>query len=146
VFSCFYFKNCLFGFLLFLVCFCFETGSDVAQASLKLTQVKITVTWSCLCLSAYIIGMYNQWQFMVLEMEAKASWILGKLQPLSPISYLFKNKVVAHTFCPSTWEAEAGESLEFEASLVYKVSSRTARATQSNPVVPKHYKAFYKVI
>jgi hypothetical protein len=34
--------------------------------------------------------------------------------------------VVAHTFDPSTWEAEA--------SLVYRVSSRTARATQRNPV------------
>jgi hypothetical protein len=31
----------------------------------------------------------------------------------------------------STWEAEAGGS-EFEASLVYKVHSRTARATQKN--------------
>jgi hypothetical protein len=34
---------------------------------------------------------------------------------------------VAHTFNPSTWEAEA--------SLVYKVSSRTARATQRSPVL-----------
>jgi hypothetical protein len=34
--------------------------------------------------------------------------------------------VVAHTFNPSTREAEA--------SLVYKVSSRTARAIQRNPV------------
>jgi hypothetical protein len=42
--------------------------------------------------------------------------------------------VVAHTFNPSTREAEAGGSLEFEASLVYKVSSRTARAIQRNPV------------
>jgi hypothetical protein len=32
--------------------------------------------------------------------------------------------MVAHPFNPSTWEAEAG--------LVYKVSSRTARATQRN--------------
>ena len=38
---------------------------------------------------------------------------------------------------PSTWEAETGKSLEFEASLVYKVSSRTARATQRNPVLKK---------
>jgi hypothetical protein len=38
--------------------------------------------------------------------------------------------VVAHAFNPSTWEAEAGESLEFEASLVYKVSSRTVRTMQ----------------
>jgi hypothetical protein len=45
--------------------------------------------------------------------------------------------VVAHTFNPSTWEAEAGGFLEFEASLVYKVSSRTARATQRNHVWKK---------
>jgi hypothetical protein len=32
--------------------------------------------------------------------------------------------VVVHSFNPSTWEA----------SLVYRVSSRTARATQRNPV------------
>jgi hypothetical protein len=42
--------------------------------------------------------------------------------------------VVAHTFNPSTWEAEAGGFLEFKASLVYRVSSRTARATRRNPV------------
>jgi hypothetical protein len=39
--------------------------------------------------------------------------------------------VVAHAFNPSTREAEAGE---FEATLVYRVSSRTARAIQRNPV------------
>jgi hypothetical protein len=48
-----------------------------------------------------------------------------------------KPGVVAHTFNPSTWEAEArGFREEFEASLVYKVSSRTARtarAIQRNP-------------
>lgn len=32
----------------------------------------------------------------------------------------------AHIFNSSTWEAKAGESLEFEASLVYILSSRTA--------------------
>jgi hypothetical protein len=37
-------------------------------------------------------------------------------------------------FNPSTGEAEAGRISEFEASLVYKVSSRTARAIQRNPV------------
>jgi hypothetical protein len=42
--------------------------------------------------------------------------------------------VVAHVFNPSTREAEAGRISEFEASLVYKVSSRTARAIQRNPV------------
>jgi hypothetical protein len=35
--------------------------------------------------------------------------------------------VVVHAFNPSTWEAEAGGISEFKASLVYKVSSRTAR-------------------
>jgi hypothetical protein len=42
--------------------------------------------------------------------------------------------LVAHAFNPSTWEAEAGGFLSFDASLVYKVSSRTARAIQRNPV------------
>ena len=43
--------------------------------------------------------------------------------------------MVAHAFNPSTWEAERGRRIsEFEASLVYKVSSRTARAIQRNPV------------
>jgi hypothetical protein len=36
---------------------------------------------------------------------------------------------VAHAFRPSTWE--------FEASLVYRVSSRTAKAPQRNPVSKK---------
>jgi hypothetical protein len=45
--------------------------------------------------------------------------------------------VVAHAFNPSTLEAEGrGRQIsEFEASLVYRVSSRTARATQRNPVL-----------
>jgi hypothetical protein len=43
--------------------------------------------------------------------------------------------MVAHAFNPSTREAEAGGFSEFEASLVYRVSSRTARATQRSPVL-----------
>jgi hypothetical protein len=44
--------------------------------------------------------------------------------------------VVVHAFNPSTLEAEAGGFLSSrpKASLVYKVSSRTARAIQRNPV------------
>lgn len=42
--------------------------------------------------------------------------------------------MVAHTLDPSTWEAETGGSLEFEASLLYSASFRTARAVQRNPV------------
>ena len=44
--------------------------------------------------------------------------------------------MVAHAFYPSnpsTWEAETGGFL----SLVYKVSSRTARTIQRNPVSEK---------
>ena len=49
--------------------------------------------------------------------------------------------MVVHTFNPSTWEAETGRFLsEFKASLVYKVSSRTARAIQRNPVLKKKKK------
>jgi hypothetical protein len=42
--------------------------------------------------------------------------------------------VVAHTFNPSTQEAEEANFSEFEATLVNRVSSRTAKATQRNPV------------
>jgi hypothetical protein len=45
--------------------------------------------------------------------------------------------VVAYTFNLSTWEAEVGRFLIFKASLVYRVSSRTARAIQRNPVSKK---------
>jgi hypothetical protein len=45
--------------------------------------------------------------------------------------------MVAHAFNPSTREAEAGEFLSLRPSLVYKVNSRTARATQRNPVSEK---------
>ena len=45
----------------------------------------------------------------------------------------FSQVIVVHTFNPSTWESEAGRYLEFEASVVYRVSFRAARATQRNP-------------
>ena len=35
--------------------------------------------------------------------------------------------MVTHPFNPSTWEVEAGGPFEFEASLVFRASSRTAR-------------------
>lgn len=40
--------------------------------------------------------------------------------------------MVAHTFNPSTQEAET-DFCEFGGSLVYRVSSRKVRATQRNP-------------
>jgi hypothetical protein len=42
--------------------------------------------------------------------------------------------VEALSFSLNTQEAEVGRSLDFEWNLVYRVSSRTARATQRNPV------------
>jgi hypothetical protein len=42
--------------------------------------------------------------------------------------------VVAHAFNPSNLGGRGRRISEFEASLVYKVSSRTARAIQRNPV------------
>jgi hypothetical protein len=55
-----------------------------------------------------------------------------------PLLLVLKKKkkepgMVGHAFNPSTREAEAG-GFEFEGSLVYRVSSRTATATQRNPV------------
>ena len=48
----------------------------------------------------------------------------------------FKNvELVIHAFSPSTWEAnKGGQMSEFKASLIYRESSRSARATQRNPV------------
>ena len=47
---------------------------------------------------------------------------------------LTESGVVALAFNPSTREAEAGRSLEFKVSLVYRVNSRIAKATQRNPI------------
>jgi hypothetical protein len=43
--------------------------------------------------------------------------------------------VVAHTFNPRQSGGRGRWISEFEASLFYRVSSRTARATQRNPVL-----------
>ena len=45
--------------------------------------------------------------------------------------------VVAHALNPSTWGGRGRWISEFQASLVYRVSSRTARATQRTPVSTK---------
>jgi hypothetical protein len=48
---------------------------------------------------------------------------------------IFKNSIKPglHTSNPSTWEAESSNLCELEASLVYRATSRTARATQRSP-------------
>ena len=46
--------------------------------------------------------------------------------------------VVVHSFNPSTQKAEAEDPCEFKASLIYRASSRKARAvTQRNPISKK---------
>jgi hypothetical protein len=60
-------------------------------------------------------------------------WIFLRECRIEP--YVARRWWVVHDFNPSTWEAEACMQIyEFEASLVYKVSSRTARTTKRNPV------------
>jgi hypothetical protein len=41
-----------------------------------------------------------------------------------------------HSFNPSIWETEVGGISEFEASLVYRGSSRTVRTTKPNQTKP----------
>jgi hypothetical protein len=50
-----------------------------------------------------------------------------------------KPGVVVHTFNPSTLGGRGRRISEFKASLVYRVSSRIARATQRNPVLKKSH-------
>jgi hypothetical protein len=56
--------------------------------------------------------------------------------------------VVANLFNTSTWEAEAGKmASEFEVSVVYRASSRTASAIQKNTVSkakPKQKRQMYQ--
>ena len=47
---------------------------------------------------------------------------------------------VAHVFNPSTREAEAGGSLEFEASLIYRASSRTGSKTKEKSCLKRQTK------
>ena len=54
--------------------------------------------------------------------------------------------VAAHTGNPSTLGGRGRGISEFEASLVYRVSSRTARATQRNPVWKKKYIISYNFL
>jgi hypothetical protein len=48
--------------------------------------------------------------------------------------------MVAHAFNPSIQRQRQAGISEFEASLVYRVSSRTAKAIQRNPVSKKKKK------
>jgi hypothetical protein len=54
--------------------------------------------------------------------------------PLIPLSQQISKNVVVQAFECSTEEAEVVDICEFKTSLLYKEDSRTARATQRNPV------------
>jgi hypothetical protein len=70
----------------------------------------------------------------LLEEQAVLLPAEPSLQPLCSFLRLNKLGVVVHTFNLCTRKTEAGRMSEFEASLVYRLSSRTARATQWNSV------------
>jgi hypothetical protein len=57
---------------------------------------------------------------------------------LQDLKQTIKLRIRVHTFNPSSQEAEAGGSLEFEVSLVYIENSGTARTAQRNPVPKKN--------
>jgi hypothetical protein len=73
-------------------------------------------------------------------MSSQYKVIIHKTSPFLKSTNLLKMQMglggVAHDFHPGTWEAEAGRC-EFEANLIYRASSRTARITQTNPVSKK---------
>jgi hypothetical protein len=78
-----------------------------------------------------------------MPQRVRALTALPKVLSSNPSNHLAAHNhpcraVVAHAFNPSTREGGRGRWIsEFEASLVYRVSSRTARATQRNPVWKK---------
>ena len=61
------------------------------------------------------------------------------VSPVSPIlrPTVFVKLGVVHTFNPSTWVAEPGESLKFKASLVYRASSNTGSKATEKPCLEK---------
>jgi hypothetical protein len=71
------------------------------------------------------------------EPNTKRCLAQSKGQWQTHLTALAGQAVVAHAFNPSTWGGRGRRTSEFEASLVYRVSSRTARAIQRNPVLKK---------
>ena len=73
------------------------------------------------------------------SLPAHSSWQRSLKQQLArhPQSRSREHQVVmVNVFNLSIWESESVDVCEFKASMVYKVSSRTARAvTQRNPVL-----------
>jgi hypothetical protein len=61
-------------------------------------------------------------------------WLLGIELRTSGKAVSALSSALSNTFSPNTQVGGNNWISEFEASLVYRVSSRTARATQRNPV------------
>ena len=70
-----------------------------------------------------------------LNLNPQHSYIKKKKAKKTKQKARCEQVVVAYTFDPSTQEAEAGESLSSRPD--WSTSSRTARATQGNPVLEK---------
>ena len=47
---------------------------------------------------------------------------------------------VSKSFNPSTWEADTGDLCEFKYTLIYRVSFRTIKFAQRNPVLKRQNK------
>lgn len=86
-------------------------------------MVKIFFNCSVSCVRTSI--EYSKWIYSHLKAE---------LTYLTNIPYsILVIAVVWHVFNPSNWET-GGELCEFKANPIYKVSSRTAKIAQRNPV------------
>ena len=89
-------------------------------------------------------GNNNQWE-RERERERERDWLkVSSVDSLRTTNRFNLKKitqvVVTHTIGPSTQEADKGTS-EFKASLFYRVSYRTARATQRIPVLKNNNKS-----
>lgn len=68
--------------------------------------------------------------FQILDFQIRDVHLMSKLQRSKPGE-------VAHSFSPSIQGRDMWIYCEFEASLIYKESSRTVRASQRNPITNK---------
>ncbi|GAB1299163.1 NEDD4 family-interacting protein 2 [Apodemus speciosus] len=134
IFMLAFFMAFIFNWLGFCLSFCITNtiaGRYGAICGFGLSLIK----WILIVrFSDYFTGYFNGqywlwWIFLVLGLLLFFRGFVNYLK-VRNMSEKCRRVVVAHAFNPSTWEAEAGGSLEFEASLVYRVSFRTAKATQ----------------
>ena len=85
-----------------------------------------------ICFFVYFLGLYHSpWQSKLKIFKAKGcsliSWLRFTNSSFAVVSLKKKKN-------PSTWGGRGRRISESQASLVYKVSSKTAKAIQRNPV------------